>query len=355
MQSVDIQVLGTVSNWRQQGFGVWLATVVRTWGSAPRPVGSLMALRDDGQVIGSVSGGCIEEHLINQLRARELQSRTPVVLTYGATAEESRRFNLPCGGTLQILLEPIGEHSQIEQVAESIQRRQTIARTVDIHTGVVTLSPDWRGPEFTFDKNYLTALFGPRYRLIIVGAGQVSHYLADMASALDYHVIVCDPRDEYRGSWLLPHIEINTEMPDDLLITLGVDSRTAIVALTHDPKLDDMALLEALPSDAFYVGAIGSRRNTQVRKDRLMQYFEITQEQADRLHGPVGLDIGALTPPEIAISILAEMTAKRRGVELPPSRRVPTLRNQQLSESPGGDALEACPIQLQATQEAQQG
>jgi xanthine dehydrogenase accessory factor len=158
--------------------------------------------------------------------------------------------------------------------------------------------------------------YGPRWRLVIIGAGQLSLYTADFALASDFEVIVIDPREEYAEGINRQDVRFFKGMPDDVLLEIGVDQHTAVVALTHDPKLDDMALIEALKSSAFYVGALGSRKNTQKRKERLLE-FDLNQEQVDRLHGPVGLYIGALTPPEIAISILAEITAVKYGISIP--------------------------------------
>jgi xanthine dehydrogenase accessory factor len=158
--------------------------------------------------------------------------------------------------------------------------------------------------------------YGPRWRMVIIGAGQLSLYTADFALASDFEVIVIDPREEYAEGLNRDDIIFFKGMPDDVLLEIGVDPHTAVVALTHDPKLDDMALMEALKSSAFYVGALGSRKNTQKRKERLLE-FDLNQEQVDRLHGPVGLYIGALTPPEIAVSILAEVIAVKYGISVP--------------------------------------
>lgn len=316
MQSMDYEVLRKAHTWITEGHAAYLATVVRTWGSAPRPTGSLMAVRGDGQVVGSVSGGCIEDHLVEQLRQGVLRPDLPLVMVYGADGEESRRFNIPCGGTLQIVLEPLSEKSGLDRVASTVAERNTICREVDLRTGAVTLHASVEHTEFHFNGEVLRAEFGPRHRLLLIGAGQVTRYLAEMAQALDYAVEVCEPREEYLGSWELEQVPLSREMPDDWILSLDVDEKTAIVALTHDPKLDDMGLLEALISKAFYVGAIGSRRNSEARKQRLMKYFDLRQEQVSRLHGPVGLHIGAATPPEIAISVLAEITAIRRGIEI---------------------------------------
>ena len=169
--------------------------------------------------------------------------------------------------------------------------------------------------EISFDGKVLQCIYGPRWRLIIIGAGQLSTYVAQMAKALDYHVIVCDPRSEYADTWSVPGTVLSREMPDDLVVELKLDAHSAVVAVTHDPKLDDLALMEALKSPAFYVGALGSRLNSKNRRERLL-LFDLGSDEIDRLHGPVGLRIGSKTPPEIAISILAEITAVRKGVAL---------------------------------------
>jgi xanthine dehydrogenase accessory factor len=157
---------------------------------------------------------------------------------------------------------------------------------------------------------------GPRLRLLIIGGGQLSRYLAAMAVMLDYRVTICEPREEYHEGWeTIEGVTLSRTMPDDLVLGMRLDANSAVVALTHDPKLDDLALMEALRTPAFYVGALGSRRNNDARRERLLQ-FDLTADEAARLHGPVGLKLGALTPPEIAMSIVAEMTAIRRGVGL---------------------------------------
>src|SRR4030095_9386898 len=167
-----------------------------------------------------------------------------------------------------------------------------------------------------FDGSVLKSVHGPHWRLLIVGAAQLSQYLAQMAQALDYRVTGCDPREEYADAWNVPGATLTRDMPDDVVIAMNLDAHSAVVTLTHDPKLDDMALLEALKSPAFYIGAIGSKKNNDARRERLAQ-FDLSQHEIARLHGPVGLKIGSKTPPEIAIAILAEMTARRNGVEMP--------------------------------------
>ncbi len=316
MNSVDIEVMRTALQWMDKGHRVTLGTVVRTWGSAPRPPGSLMIIRDDGQVAGSVSGGCIEDDLIARVARGELALRKPEVTTYGQSAEEVRRFGLPCGGTVQIVLEPLAPHSQLRELLVDIERRHRVQRRMDLKTGFVRLEPALDGDRVTFDGTHLVTVHGPRLRLLIIGGGQLSRYLASMAGMIDYQVTVCEPRIEYHEGWSeLPGVTLSTLMPDDLVLAMNLDHNSAVVAVTHDPKLDDLALMEALHTPAFYVGALGSVHNNTKRRERLLQ-FDVSAEEAARLRGPVGLRLGALTPPEIAMSILAEMTAMRRGIDL---------------------------------------
>ena len=316
MDSVDLQVLRSTAQWLDQGHRVVLATVVETWGSAPRPAGALLSVRDDGQVTGSVSGGCVEDDLIERIRKQELAGDKPELTAYGITKEEANRFGLPCGGQLRIVLEPLGHKTAwLRELLARVASRELVARELDLESGRVRLSPAARSDTMRFDGRTLKTVHGPRWRLLIIGAGQISRYLAQMAEALDYTVVVCDPREEYAHTWDLPSVELLRGMPDDVIGELNLDGHSAVVALTHDPKLDDLALMEALKSAAFYVGALGSRLNTAKRKQRLAE-FDLSQAELDRLHGPVGLRIGSKTPPEIAVSILAEVTAVRHGVDL---------------------------------------
>ena len=315
MESLDLRVLEDVKAWRMAGHAVTLVTVVETWGSAPRPPGALLAVRDDGVVSGSVSGGCVEDDLIARTKAAlnqpaEERASKPSMMAYGVSKEEAARFGLPCGGTLRLVQEPVLHTGWIDEVLHRTASHQLVSRTLTLANGESVLRPAVRGQTMQFDGLTLTTLFGPRWRLLLIGAGQLSYAVAAMATALDFEVLVCDPREEYAHNLFdqpMPQVRRLQGMPDDVVRELQVDAHTAIVALTHDPKLDDMALLEALGSPAFYVGALGSRRNQEARKKRLAEHFDLTPMQLDRLHGPVGLRIGARTPAEIAVSIVAEI------------------------------------------------
>ncbi len=316
MDSVDIEVLRTADEWRRSGRKVALGTIVKTWGSAPRPIGAMVAVRDDGQVVGSVSGGCVEDDLVDKVKAKLVSWTRPEIFTYGVTNEEATRWGLPCGGTLQLVMEPLSEASGIEELLKKIGSQQLVRRRLDMESGRATLEPGRWQDVLEFEGRVLSTVHGPRWRLVLIGAGQLTRYLAEMARMLDYHVVVVDPREEYAAGWDAAAVPINRGMPDDVVRELELDGHSALVALTHDPKLDDLALMEALKSAAFYVGAIGSKKNNDARRVRLRE-FDLSAEEIARLRGPVGLYIGSKTPPEIAVAILAEMTAVRHGVKEP--------------------------------------
>jgi xanthine dehydrogenase accessory factor len=325
MDSVDIEVLRSAEAWRAKGHRVALGTIVKTWGSAPRPVGAMVAVRDDGQVQGSVSGGCVEDDLIDKVKAKLAAWTRPELFTYGVTNEEATRWGLPCGGTLQLVMEPLSEHSRIPDLLERIGKQELVKRRLEMDSGRATLEAGRWQDVLEYDGRVLSTVHGPRWRLVLIGAGQLTRYLAEMAHMLDYHVTVIDPREEYASGWDLPGVPLDRGMPDDVVRELNLDGHTALIALTHDPKLDDLALMEGLKSAAFYVGAIGSKKNNDARRVRLRE-FDVSQEEIARLRGPVGLYIGSKTPPEIAVAILAEMTAVRHGVSEPSWAAKPARR-----------------------------
>lgn len=325
MQSADLEVLHAAAAWLAQGRRVALATVVRTFGSAPRPEGALLALSDHGLLTGSVSGGCIEADLIERVRAA-FPAR-PELVCYGVEIGTARRFGLPCGGTLELVLEPLAGVDSLAPVLAALAGRRCLRRSLDMETGRVEFDASESLDHCGFDGRRLNRVFGPRWRLLAIGAGQITRFLADMAGALDYEVLVCEPREEYRASWQDDGAtRLLAGMPDDMVREMAADGRSLVVALTHDPKLDDLALMEALVSPAIYVGALGSRRNQAKRRERLLE-MGLSKAQVDRLHGPVGLDLGGKTPAEIALSILAEVTALRHG-------RTLRLDAQRLEPSP---------------------
>ena len=350
MENLDVVVLRTLQGWRAAGRRALLATVVRTWGSSPRPVGSIMALCEDGAVVGSVSGGCIEDDLIDRHTrayaqaaaatpgvAHSIPSGPPSFVKYGISADEAHRFGLPCGGTLELLLEYDPDPSLLAALIAQLAAGRLMQRTVRLADGAVTLAPTQAPEDLAVDAVQLTNTFGPEYRMLLIGAGQLTEYLATMALFNGFAVTVCDPREEYRGSWSVAGATVVSDMPDDVVLAFKPDRRSCVVALTHDPKLDDLALLEALNTEAFYVGGIGSRRNNEARRARMIEHFDQTEASLARLRGPIGIYIGSKTPPEIAVSVMAEILAVKNGVTLPRDVEVARAKNErdQAHNDPG--------------------
>ncbi|OYD50783.1 XdhC family protein [Acidovorax kalamii] len=342
MENLDVVVLRTLQGWRAAGRRALLATVVRTWGSSPRPVGSIMALCEDGAVVGSVSGGCIEDDLIDRHTrayaqaaaatndgAHSIPSGPPSFVKYGISADEAHRFGLPCGGTLELLLEYDPDPTLLAALIAQLAAGRLMQRTVRLADGAVTLAPTQAPEELAVDAVQLTNTFGPEYRMLLIGAGQLAEYLATMALFNGFAVTVCDPREEYRGSWSVAGATVVSDMPDDVVLAFKPDRRSCVVALTHDPKLDDLALLEALNTEAFYVGGIGSRRNNEARRARMIEHFDQTEASLARLRGPIGIYIGSKTPPEIAVSVMAEILAVKNGVTLPRDMEVAQAKNER--------------------------
>ncbi|HSG87639.1 MAG TPA: XdhC family protein [Pseudomonadales bacterium] len=317
MQAVDQEVLTRIRDWLAAGEDCFLCTIVATYGSSPRPVGSLLACNASGELVGSLSGGCVEDDLIEQLRAGSLVQDEPRRLTYGLAPEDTEKLGLPCGGTLEIVAERIVGDAENEalfgHIVERLAARDCVRRTIELAAGArsrvedvevfdaLTLREPGSGPAV------LRQVYGPRQHLFLIGAGMVSRYLAEFAQALNFEVTVCDPREEMIAQWTLDGVRLVRDMPDDAIRAHGSDARTAIIALTHDPRIDDMGLMEALETDAFYVGAMGSRKTSESRRARLRE-LGLDEAALARLRAPVGLPIGSKTPPEIAISIVAELT-----------------------------------------------
>jgi xanthine dehydrogenase accessory factor len=330
MDNLDLLVLRTLHDWRAGGRRALLATVVRTWGSAPRPVGAILALRDDGATAGSVSGGCIEDDLADAFGREcrgEPQDRlpagpAPAFVRYGVSADEAHRFGLPCGGTLELLVERDPAPAPLQALVAALAQGRLVRRTVSLADGAVRLDEAGAPEALAVGAAAVSNTFGPEYRLLLIGAGQLAEYLATMALFCGFTVTVCDPRAEQREHWRVPGVALSGQMPDDLVAAFAPDARSAVVALTHDPKLDDLALMEALRTPAFYVGAIGSRRNTDARRRRLAEHFGLAAGELARLRGPIGVYIGSKTPPEIAVSVMAEVLAARNGVVVPHAMQV---------------------------------
>jgi xanthine dehydrogenase accessory factor len=363
MENMDVLVLRTLRDCRNAHRGALLATVVRTWGSSPRPVGSILALCEDGTLVGSVSGGCIEDDLIYRYTrayapqhevvgasdpsAQQITGRAPQIVKYGVTADEAHRFGLPCGGTLELLLEFNADASSLNELVQRLEQGQLVERTVQLREGSVQLQSTHLPSELSVNETTLTNVFGPEYRLLMIGAGQLSEYLATMALFNGFAVTVCDPRKEYLRTWSVPGVTVLSDMPDDVVIAFKPDRRSAVVALTHDPKLDDLALLEVLKSQAFYIGAIGSRQNNSIRHQRMVTHFDESETSLKRLRGPIGIFIGSKTPSEISVSIMAEILAVKNGVQLPRDMQVgPAKHEKQVTQNDPGQVV--CGTRMQA-------
>ena len=321
VENVDLAVLDTATQWIEGRHKVVLVTVAKTWGSSPRPAGSMMIWREDGQFEGSLSGGCIEQELLEKFA--KVTPAAASSITYGVTNEAAVSRGLPCGGEVTVVIEALNSGEQASEILSRLARRERVLRVLEMDTGRSWLESPIALARTDLTDGRFRAVFEPKWRLLVVGAGQLSVFVARFADTLGYEVLVCDPRDNYRKSWLGGNVTLSAEMPDDFVIAQQCDAQTAVVALTHDPKLDDLAIMEALGSTAFYVGALGSSRTNAARRERLREHFEMSEAQLNFMSGPIGLDLNTRTASEIALSIMTEVTARRNGVTLSSEREAP--------------------------------
>lgn len=309
MIDAQLEILQTLLDWLKQQQPVWLASVTATYGSSPRPVGSLMAWSPQYGRIGSLSGGCVEQSLLAQLAN---MPRTPTVVRqrYGIDKDERQRYRLPCGGHLDILLEALDHNAlpHLTELVSKLQKRQPCVRQVK-PDGSLALTTD-QGQQTGFQGQTWQQLFKPDYRLLISGATDVALELAQLARPAGFDVHICDFRDEFLHGFDSPYANVRRAMPDQLVAQYFNDEYSAVVALAHDPKVDDLAVWEALNSQAFYVGAMGSKQTSQARRQRLLE-LGVNEQQLQRLHAPVGLPIASTTPYQIAISIIAHLLQQR--------------------------------------------
>ena len=313
MNSTDQTILSCLLASLTQGEQPWLVTVVATIGSSPRPVGSLVAFRADGSQVGSVSGGCVEEDLIARLLAGEFNGPQVYLTDYGVSAEDNEKGGLPCGGRLELAIQQLDE-KDLEWVTETynaMSTRQALSRSVSLESGETRISPAEEFAPLEKSADTLTHCFGPRHRLLLVGAGQLAANLSTLALAMDYEVLLADSREWALDQWQGPEVEKILGLPDDVVREHAADEHCAVITLSHDPRADDMALMEALDSACWYVGALGSVRTTEKRLQRLSQ-LGLSSDALARLHAPVGLSIGSKTTMEIAVSVMAQLTQLRR-------------------------------------------
>lgn len=305
--------------WHRAGRGAALATVVQTWGSAPRRVGAQMVVSGDGQIEGSVSGGCVEGAVM--VEAMEaIDSGKGTLLEFGVSDGDAFAVGLACGGTIKVLVEPVGtvlSEDVLSGLVAARAARQAVAYVANVETGGGNLTEEGFADRFRMDRSGVeedgrfVAIHNPPLRLVVVGAVHIAQALVPMARIAGFDPIIVDPRSAFGSEARFPGETILEEWPDEAMQKVGLDARTALVLLTHDPKLDDPALHIALKSGAFYVGALGSTRTHAKRVERLRE-VGFTEEDIARIHGPIGLDIGAASPAEIGVSILSEMLSVLR-------------------------------------------
>ncbi|MBN8633299.1 MAG: XdhC family protein [Rhodobacterales bacterium] len=312
--------------WHRAGKGAALATVIETWGSAPRQAGSQLAISGTGEMLGSVSGGCVEGAVITEA-LDALADRKSRILTFGVSDETAFAAGLACGGTIRVLVEPVGEGP--EALPEAMLAELTAARAAPRALAVVTRPEGWTrtlvipGVDAASDARFRSdrsgmeedgrfiAIHNPPLRLIVIGAVHIAQPLLAIARTCGYAPSLIDPRAAFGSADRFPGETILDDWPDEALAQLYPDTRTAIVTLTHDPKLDDPAIRFALNSPAFYLGCLGSTRTHAKRVERLAE-AGFTPDQIAKIHAPVGLDIGAKTPAEIAVSVMAQITEALR-------------------------------------------
>jgi xanthine dehydrogenase accessory factor len=311
----------TALAWHRDGKGAALATVVQTWGSAPRRVGSQLAISGEGEIAGSVSGGCVEGAVVAEA-LDAIEAGKPLMLEYGVSDGDAFAVGLACGGTIRVLVEPVGSVMPEDLLADLVLAREGRVPVAYVTGMEVAPRLERAGHEqrfrmdrsgFEADGTTFVAVHNPPLRLIVVGAVHIAQALVPMARIAGYDPLLVDPRESFASETRFPAETVLHDWPDEGLRAVGLDARTALVLLTHDPKLDDPALIEALRSEVFYIGALGSTRTHASRVARLEE-AGIGQAEIARIHAPIGLDIGAAGPAEIAVSILAEMTrVLRRG------------------------------------------
>ncbi len=305
--------------WHRTGRGAALATVVQTWGSAPRRVGAQMVVSGDGQIEGSVSGGCVEGAvLVEAMEAIEKGKGT--LLEFGVSDGDAFAVGLACGGTIKVLVEPVGsvlDEDVLSALVQARENRQPVAYVANSETGGGSLFTEGFEERFRTDRSGVeedgrfVAIHNPPLRLVVVGAVHIAQALVPMARIAGFDPVVVDPRSAFGSSERFPGETIIDDWPDEAMQVIGLDTRTALVLLTHDPKLDDPALHIGLKSKSFYIGALGSTRTHAKRVERLVGAGFAAGDIA-RIHGPIGLDIGAASPSEIAVSILGEILSVLR-------------------------------------------
>ncbi|MFC3606809.1 XdhC family protein [Stutzerimonas tarimensis] len=315
MQQLDLQVVETALHWARDRHDLWLCTVLSTYGSAPRSPGAMLVARADGSHVGSLSGGCVEEEFLASLAQGELREPAQVI-RYGESDDDRRRLRLPCGGILQVLVEHRVASDEwrahLEGLQAALHGQHRLLRRVDLTCGTAELLPDRGGERTSVLGECVEIRVGPALRLILAGVSPVAQACAGFAKAIGCEVIACDPREDMQGV-LVEGLEIQPILPSMFIAAGGCHDATAVVALTHDPRIDDLALMEAVRTSAFYIGAMGSKQTSAKRAERLSRVGGLSTAEIERIHMPIGLDLGSKTPAEIALSVMADVLRVYRG------------------------------------------
>lgn len=334
--------------WQSDGHKVAFATVVKTWGSSPRPVGSQLVINDERKFAGSVSGGCIEGAVVTEAQ-KVIEGASPITMEFNVTDGEALNIGLTCGGSVSVFISTLNENGILQDLNTNLQNRQPLSTVTKLSTGQRSMvtAEGVSGPIDLSDaliksardavttrhcltltdneEDYFIHSYAPAPRLFVVGAGHISQALAPMANLAGFDITIIDPRSAFATQDRFPNTRIANQWPDEFLGDHPPDTSTAVIALVHDPKIDDPALEVAIRSDAFYVGALGSTRTHANRIKRLIT-AGFTTDQIDRISAPIGLDLGGRKPPEIAVSILAEIVQFWNGK----NTVIPTVKSHDL-------------------------
>ena len=318
MQHLDLQVVRQALKWSAAGQRVWLCTVLFTYGSAPRAPGSLLAVNACGQWVGSLSGGCVEDDFLERVAEGEFNEPV-VVVRYGDGTDTRTNIRLPCGGILDVLVENLAPDCDVQahlrELESALLGQRRLRREVSLVDGSRHLRDDHEhGPRVERDKARVLLRVGAAQRLLLAGYSSVAHFCAEFGKGLGFEVILCDPREEALDGVVLDGIEIRRQLPSVFIANGGCHADTAVVALTHDPKIDDLAMLEAVRTEAFYIGVMGSRTTSEKRRERLHRIGGLNEAELARIHAPIGLNLGSKTPAEIALAVLADILRTRSGI-----------------------------------------
>ncbi|SFU76608.1 XdhC family protein [Halomonas korlensis] len=320
MRHLDLQVVDQALAWLRKGRRIWFCTVLATFGSSPREPGSMLVARGDGRHVGSLSGGCVEEDFLARLRDGEFDSGLQTLRYGDPEGPDGPRISLPCGGILDVLIEPMEPDAatltHLEVMQATLLGRRPLARRVDLASGRLQFAEDGGlGPRVVQDRGArrVTLRIGPAARLILAGISPVAEACAEFARPLGFEVIVCDPREEVRAGFCVEGVEVQSVLPSIFIASGACHAATAVVALTHDPRIDDLAMIEAVRTPAFYIGVMGSQRTSAVRAERLRRSGGLGEEEMARIKMPIGLALGSKTPAEIALAVMADIVRVQRG------------------------------------------